>query len=62
MITKKKAKEIIEKYKNNTCYFNKSIHIKEFENMLYHRMGFGLPETEVIIASLIFAGAKFKEE
>lgn len=61
MITKKRAKEIIGKYKNDTCYFDKSIHVKEFEDML-HRLEFGVAETEVITAALILAGAKFKEE
>lgn len=62
MITKKKAKAILDAHKNETAYFDKSMQLKEFENMLYFRMGFGWDETEVITAALILAGAKFKEE
>lgn len=62
MITKKKAKAILDAHKNDTDYFNKSVDIKKMEDMLYYRMHFGWDETEVIIAALILAGAKFKEE
>lgn len=60
-MTKKLAKSIIEHYKNNTAYFDNSMTREEMFDMLRWRMRFGLAETEVIIASLILAGAKFKE-
>ena len=61
-ITKKLAKAIIEINKNNTNYFNNSMTRDEMFDMLRFRMRFGQAETEVIIASLIIAGAKFKDE
>lgn len=62
MITKKHAKAILDAHKNETAYFDNSLYLKEFEDMLYYRLEFGWDETEVITAALILAGAKFKEE
>lgn len=60
-MTKKLAKAVIEHNKNNTAYFDNSMTRDEMFDMLRYRMRFGQAETEVIIASLIIAGAKFKE-
>ena len=56
------AKEIIKVCGNNTAYFDNSITKDEMYQMLRYRMKFGLSETYCIIAALILAGAKFKEE
>lgn len=55
----KKQWDIINKYKNNTAYFDKSVSEDEMYEMLYNRMRFGVAETEVILAALKLAGAKF---
>ena len=60
-ITKKLAKAIIEHNKDNTAYFDNSMTREEMYIMLRERMRFGIAETEVIIASLILAGAKFQD-
>lgn len=61
-MTKKLAKIIIEMNKDNTNYFDNSMTRNEMFDMLRWRMRFGQAETEVIIASLVLAGAKFKDE
>ncbi len=59
-IRKKDCNEIIEKYKDNTNYFNGTIDQDDMWDMLRYRMQFGESETIVIIAALIKVGAKFK--
>lgn len=56
------AKEIIRVYGNDTAYFDGSMTKDKMYQMLRYRMNFGLAETYCIIAALILAGAKFKEE
>lgn len=58
--TKTYAKEVIELWKNDTCYFNETLTEAEFENMLRYRMGFGQAEAITITMALVIAGAKFK--
>lgn len=60
--TKAKAKETVEIYKDNTCFYDESITQEEMYEMLRYRMRFGEAETRVIIASLVISGAKFKAE
>ena len=62
--TKKNAKVIIamEKEVGMTNYFNGELTMKEMKDMLKHRMGFGEAETNVIMASLVLAGGKFRTE
>lgn len=60
-MTKKLAQAIIEHSKNNTAYFDNSMTREEMFDMLRYRMRFGQAETEVIIAALVIAGAKFKD-
>lgn len=60
-MTKTLAKKIVEREKNNTAYFDESMTRDQMYAMLRERMRFGIAETEVIIASLIIAGAKFKD-
>lgn len=62
MYTKKSACETIERYKNDTDYFTENISFSEMYDMLRYRMGFGYAESNVIIAALVLAGAKFKQE
>lgn len=59
--TKEVAKETIEAYKDLTAYFDESMSQEDMYNMLAFRMRFGEAETRVIIASLVLAGAKFKD-
>lgn len=60
--TKKSAKEVIEKEKERkmTSYFDGEISMSEMHHMLRNQMQFGESETNVILASLVLAGAKFK--
>ena len=60
-ITKVYAKEVLDIWKNETGYFNGSISYGYMESMLRYRMGFGIAETQVIMMSLILAGAKFAD-
>lgn len=60
--TKVKAKETVEAYKDNTCFYDESMTQEEMYEMLRYRMRFGEAETRVIIASLVISGAKFKAE
>ena len=60
-ITKVYAKEVLDIWKNETGYFNGSISLGYMETMLQYKMGFSLAETEVIVMSLILAGAKFDD-
>lgn len=59
-IREKDCNEIIEKYKDNTNYFNGTIDQDDMWDMLRYRMQFGESESVVIIAALIKVGAKFK--
>ena len=60
-ITKVYAREVLDIWKNETGYFDGSISCGYMETMLQYQMGFSLAETEVIIMSLILAGAKFAD-
>ena len=59
-ITKVYAKEVLNIWKNETGYFNGSISSGQMETMLRLK-GFSVAETEVILMSLILAGAKFAD-
>ncbi len=59
-ITKVYAREVLDIWKNETGYFNGSISSGQMETMLQLK-GFSLAETEVILMSLILAGAKFAD-
>lgn len=58
-MTKKAAREEIERSKDNTSYFNGSLSAAYMKDMFRNRMHFGEAETNVIIAALVLAGAKF---
>ena len=58
-ITKAQAKDVLNLRKNDTGYFDGSISYEEMESMLRYRMRFGEAETQVIMMSLVLAGAKF---
>lgn len=60
-ITKAYAKEVLDIWKNETGYFDRSVSYFQMETMLRDRMGFGIAETQVIMMSLILAGAKFAD-
>ena len=59
-ITKVYAREVLDIWKNETGYFNGSISSGQMETMLRLK-GFSVAETEVILMSLILAGAKFDD-
>ena len=59
--TKAAAREILNRWKDETAYFDGSLSLAEFENMLQYRMGFGLAEAITISMALVLAGAKFAE-
>ena len=59
-ITKVYAREVLDIWKNETGYFNGSISSGQMETVLQLK-GFSLAETEVIVMSLILAGAKFAD-
>ena len=61
--TKKNAKDIIEwaKETGQTAYFDGELNMSRMKEM-FRDFGFGIEETNVIIASLVLAGAKFKAE
>lgn len=52
--------ETIENYKYETNYFTECIPESDIYEMFRHRLQFGEAETQVIIAALKLAGAKFK--
>lgn len=60
-VTKAYAKEVLNIHKDDTAYFDGSITYGAMESMLRYRMGFGVSETQVIMMSLILAGAKFAD-
>lgn len=65
--TRKTAREIIQQEleavkadgQGNTNYFSGEINFADMRDMLRYRMGFGKAETELILAALVNAGAKF---
>ena len=59
-ITKAYAKDVLNLWKNETGYFNGSISSGQMETVLQLK-GFSVAETEVILMSLILAGAKFDD-
>ena len=59
-ITKVYAREVLDIWKNETGYFNGSISSGQMETVLRLK-GFSVAETEVILMSLIIAGAKFAD-
>ena len=59
--TKKTAKEILDKYKNQTRYFDGEVEMKIMKEM-FRYLDFGEAETNVILAALILAGCKFRTE
>ena len=59
-ITKVYAREVLDIWKNETGYFNGSISSGQMETVLRLK-GFSVAETEVIMMSLILAGAKFAD-
>ena len=59
-ITKAYAREVLDIWKNETGYFNGSISSGQMETVLRLK-GFSVAETEVILMSLILAGAKFAD-
>ena len=59
-ITKVYAKKVLDIWKNETGYFNGSISSGQMETVLRLK-GFSVAETEVILMSLILAGAKFAD-
>lgn len=59
-ITKVYAREVLDIWKNETGYFNGSISSGQMETVLRLK-GFSVAETEVILMSLILAGAKFAD-
>lgn len=61
-MTKKAAREEIERSKGDTGYFDGSITAANMKYMLRNQMHFGEAETNVIIAALVLAGAKFAVE
>ena len=71
-MTNKKAKEIINQYKDDTAFYGKNntdfitgevfTTYDSMYEMFRNRMGFGKAETMVLIASLKLSGAKFTGE
>ena len=59
-ITKAYAKDVLNLWKNETGYFDGSISSGQMETVLRLK-GFSVAETEVILMSLILAGAKFAD-
>lgn len=59
-MTKKAAREEIERNKDLTSYFVGNLKAKDFKELLRYRMNFGEAETNTILAALVLAGAKFE--
>ncbi len=53
------AAEALNKFKDETCYFDGSLKIDDMYDMLLNRMHFGVAEANVILSALIICGAKF---
>ena len=66
-VTRKSAREIIQKEleavkadgTGHTNYFSGELKFADMFDMLRYRMDFGEAETELILAALVNAGAKF---
>lgn len=58
--TKAEAKRELEASKDITAYFDGSLKMSDMKEMLRYRMRFGEAETNVILAALVLAGAKFE--
>lgn len=56
------AKEILDLYKGDTFYFDGSLSLKRMKEIFRSEFYFSEAETNVIIAALILAGAKFTVE
>lgn len=61
-ITDREASDKLAENKSQTSYFDGSLSLEEMYEMLRFRSGFGVAETNVILASLVLAGAKFIRE
>ena len=59
-MTKKAAREEIERSKDWTNYFSGNLKAKDMKEMLRYRMQFGEAEANIILAALVLAGAKFE--
>lgn len=55
------AREALERNKDATGYFSGQVKATDMAIML-RQMGFGVPETNTIIAALVLVGAKFRAE
>lgn len=53
------AREALERNKDATGYFSGQVKATDMAMML-RQMGFGVPETNTIIAALVLVGAKFQ--
>lgn len=61
-ITDREALDKLAENKHQTSYFDGSLSLEEMYEMLRFRSGFEVAETNVILASLVLAGAKFIRE
>lgn len=57
-ISKERAKEWLDGYKDQTAYFTGELNYTAMREM-FRQMHFGVAETETILAALVLAGAKF---
>lgn len=57
--TKKEARETIERYMDDTYYKSGEIDMNNL-CLTLRQSGFGVAETNVIMAALVLAGAKFQ--
>ena len=60
--SEEQCNEIIEEYKDKTMYFNEAMTFDEMYNMFRLHYDFFEAETKVIMACLIKAGAKFRQD
>ena len=60
-MTKQEATQNIKNYKDVTAYFDGSFSLKDFQDMLRYRFGFGEGETMVISSALVKVGAFAKQ-
>lgn len=58
--TKAEAKRELDASKDRTNYFDGSLKMIDMKKMLRCSMRFGEAETNVILAALVLAGAKFE--
>lgn len=59
-MTKTELKKIITDWKDETNYFTGNLEYKDMYWMFRYRFSFGEAETQIILAALELAGAKFK--